>query len=228
MGEPDRRPRFRLRQDACAQPRAAWRARGSADARPADPPRHQPKIDARPRPRPACRPTTGSDARDDSARDRRRHRHRPRPRRRTECPGGSDDRRDRPRPTDDAAPRRPSVTDRIVLASMQFEGRHGVYDWEQLNAQPFEVDVELAVDLQPAGIDDDLDKTIDYGKVYEAVRQIVESTSYKLLEALVEATRHELVADFPIAEVVVRLRKPAVQLGGPLDYAGVEIRRQRA
>jgi dihydroneopterin aldolase len=119
------------------------------------------------------------------------------------------------------------VSDRIILANMQFEGRHGVYDWEQLNPQPFEVDVELTMNLQPAGVDDELDKTIDYGKVYEAVRQIVESTSYRLLEALAEAISHELLADFPIEEVAVRLRKPAVQLGGPLDYAGVEIRRGR-
>jgi dihydroneopterin aldolase len=120
------------------------------------------------------------------------------------------------------------VSDRIVLANMQFQGRHGVYDWEQLNPQPFEVDVELVVNLQPAAVDDDLDRTVDYGKVYEAVRQIVESTSYRLLEALAEAISHELLAGFPIDEVGVRLRKPAVRLGGPLDYAGVEIRRQRA
>ena len=120
------------------------------------------------------------------------------------------------------------MSDRIVLANMQFQGRHGVYDWEQLNPQPFEVDVELVVNLQPAAVDDDLDKTVDYGKVYEAVRQIVESTSYRLLEALAEAIGHELLVDFNVGEATVRVRKPEVQLGGPLDYAGVEIQRLRA
>ena len=120
------------------------------------------------------------------------------------------------------------MTDRIVLANMRFQGRHGYYDHELLTPQPFEVDVELVLNLQPAGVDDDLEQSVDYGKVYEAVRQIVESTSYRLLEALAEAISHELLAGFPIDEVGVRLRKPAVRLGGPLDYAGVEIRRQRA
>jgi dihydroneopterin aldolase len=119
------------------------------------------------------------------------------------------------------------VTDRIVLANMRFQGRHGYYEHELVTAQPFEVDVELVLDLQPAGIDDDLEKTIDYGKVFEAVRQIVESTSYRLLEALAEAISHELLADFDVNEVAIRVRKPKVQLSGPLDYAGVEIRRQR-
>ena len=61
----------------------------------------------------------------------------------------------------------------------------------------------------------------------QKVRAIVESTTYRLLEAIAAATRHELLADFDVDEVCVRVRKPAVQLGGPLDYAGVEIRRRR-
>ena len=110
---------------------------------------------------------------------------------------------------------------------MQFQGRHGYYDHELLTPQPFEVDVELALNLQPAAVDDDLERSVDYGKVYTAVRQIVESTSFRLLEALAEAISHEILADFAVDEVTVRLRKPEVQLEGRLDYAGVEIRRQR-
>jgi len=110
---------------------------------------------------------------------------------------------------------------------MRLEGRHGYYDHELLAPQPFEVDVELVLNLQPAGVDDDLERSVDYGKVYEVVRQIVESTSFRLLEALAEAISHELLADFDVTEVCVRIRKPAVRLSGPLDYAGVEIRRQR-
>ena len=60
------------------------------------------------------------------------------------------------------------------------------------------------------------------------IRQIVESTSFRLLEALAEAISHEILAEFPVAEVGVRVRKPAVQLGGPIDYAGVEIWRRRS
>jgi dihydroneopterin aldolase len=110
---------------------------------------------------------------------------------------------------------------------MQFDGRHGYYDHELTTPQPFEVDVELRLNLQPAGIDDDLEQTVDYAKVYAATRQIVESTSFRLLEALAEAISHELLTDFPVTEVGVRIRKPRVELGGPLDHAAVEIWRQR-
>jgi 7,8-dihydroneopterin aldolase/epimerase/oxygenase len=120
------------------------------------------------------------------------------------------------------------VTDRIVLAGMAFQARHGVNDWEKQTAQRFEVDVELVLDVQPAGLDDDLTRTVDYRAVYAIVRQIVESTTYNLVEALGEAIAHEILAGQPLVdEVVVRVRKPDVRLDGPLDYAGVEIRRIR-
>jgi dihydroneopterin aldolase len=115
-----------------------------------------------------------------------------------------------------------------VLHNIQLQGRHGVYDHELDAPQPFEVDVELVLNLQPAGIDDDLAKSVDYGRVYVVVRQIVESTSFRLLEALAEAISHEILIEFPVVEVGVRVRKPAVQLGGPIDYAGVEIWRRRS
>jgi dihydroneopterin aldolase len=121
------------------------------------------------------------------------------------------------------------MPDRIFLDGMVFQARHGVHDREKVNAQRFEVDVELLLDLQPAGLEDDLARTLDYGRVYETVRAIVESTTYNLIEALAEAIAHELLADFPgLEEVTVRVRKPEVQLGGPLRFAGVQVRRRRS
>ena len=99
---------------------------------------------------------------------------------------------------------------------------------EKVEAQRFEVDVELILDVQPAGLDDDLARTVDYGSVYQITRQVVESTTFNLIEALAEAIAHEvLVEHTQVGEVVVRVRKPEVRLGGPLAYAGVEIRRVR-
>jgi dihydroneopterin aldolase len=120
------------------------------------------------------------------------------------------------------------VTDRIVLHNMVFQGRHGVFEHEQREPQPFHVDVELVLNLQPAAVDDDLEKSVDYGAVFDATRQIVESTSFRLLEALAEAIAHELLVDFPaVTEVGVRVCKPNAPIDGVFDYAGVEIWRQR-
>jgi len=120
-----------------------------------------------------------------------------------------------------------NVSDRIFLEGMLFHGTHGVFPEEQVTPQPFEVDVELTLNLQPAGLSDELALTIDYGAVYEACRQIVESTRFNLIEALAEAIAHELLAGYPADEVAVRIRKPDVKLSGPFRTAGIAIRRRR-
>lgn len=119
------------------------------------------------------------------------------------------------------------MSDRIILDSMVFLGTHGVYEEEQQNPQPFEVDVELALNLQPAGLSDDLGQTVDYSRIFDTCRQIVESTRFNLLEALAEAIAQEILSGFPADEVTIRVRKPQVQMGGTIRAAGVEIRRRR-
>lgn len=121
------------------------------------------------------------------------------------------------------------MTDRIVLADLRFRARHGVHAWEHEQDQPFEVDVELALDLRPAGTTDDLVRTIDYGRVYATVAEIVTGRSFGLIEALAEAIAEAILADLagvPLVSVLVRVRKPGVRLGGPLAFAGVEIVRR--
>jgi dihydroneopterin aldolase len=64
--------------------------------------------------------------------------------------------------------------------------------------------------------------------VYELVRQVVEGPSIRLLEAIAESISRAILDAFPVDEVGVRVRKPAVQLGGPIDDASVEIWRRRS
>jgi dihydroneopterin aldolase len=121
------------------------------------------------------------------------------------------------------------MTDRIVLSNMRFKGRHGVLEEEQAWEQPFEVDVELWLDLAPAGFSDDLGLTVDYRGVFEIVRETIEGPRRRLIESLAEIIASRLLSGFAaagVATVVVRVRKPEVQLPGPLDAAGVEITRR--
>ena len=120
------------------------------------------------------------------------------------------------------------MSDRIELRAMRFEGRHGVSDEERAAPQPFEVDVELELDLGPAGRTDDLGRTVDYGAVVGLVATIVEERSFRLLEAIAGAIADEIMAAQPRAEaVVVRVRKMRPPIDGSLAWAGVEIRRAR-
>ena len=119
------------------------------------------------------------------------------------------------------------MTDRIHLHDIRVDGRHGVGDEERAVPQPFEVDVELVRDLREAGRSDDLARTIDYSAVDGIVRDVVANQSFKLLETIAETIAAAVLAAFPVDEIVVRVRKPAVRLAGPIGYSGVEIRRSR-
>jgi 7,8-dihydroneopterin aldolase/epimerase/oxygenase len=119
------------------------------------------------------------------------------------------------------------MSDRIVLRGMTFAGHHGLTEAERAELQPFAVDVEFRMNLQPAGVEDDIARTVDYARVFEICREVVESTNFKLLEAIAEGIAHEILAAFPAPEVGVRVRKLKVPVAGTVDYAEVEIWRAR-
>ena len=123
------------------------------------------------------------------------------------------------------------MTDRVALLNMRFEGKHGVLEFEQTTAQPFEVDAELYLDLAPAGRADDIELTIDYREVFRICREVIEGPSLRLIEAVAETIVARLLSEFEaasVSEVVIRIRKPRVALPGSLDAAMVEIRRRPA
>ena len=119
------------------------------------------------------------------------------------------------------------MTDRIRIEGMVFEGTHGVHEHEQRHPQPFEVDIELVRDLGPAGRTDDLARTIDYSAVFTDVGRIVATTRFRLIEALAERIATDLLETYDPDEVLVRICKPAVDLGGTFRAVGIEIVRTR-
>ncbi len=119
------------------------------------------------------------------------------------------------------------MADRILLSGAQFFGHHGVTAEEQRVGNRYVVDVELTYGLERAGVSDDLHDTISYSDVYRSVREIVEGSSYHLVEALARAIAQALLNRFPAEEVHVRVKKQPPPTAGIVEYAGVEIVRQR-
>jgi len=119
-------------------------------------------------------------------------------------------------------------TDRIELRGLRALGICGVLPEERERPQPFEVDLALEVDLAPAGRSDDLDDTVDYGTLAEAVVAVVQETRFQLLEALAAAVAECALADARVVAVTVRLRKLRPPVPVDLASSGVRIRRERA
>ena len=118
--------------------------------------------------------------------------------------------------------------DRINLRSLRCEGRLGVTEEERALPQLLEVDLEVEADLSAAGESDALADTVDYGALVELTGRIVAAGSYRLLEGLAGAiARNVLESSARIEAVTVRVRKLAVPMDVDIDYAEVEIRRER-
>ena len=118
--------------------------------------------------------------------------------------------------------------DRIFLRGMRFMACHGVLPHEREVPQPFEVDVELGLDLRSAGESDDLDDTVNYAKVYDVVSTVLTVTRKYLIEALAEEIADDLLRDFDsLRWVRVTVHKPAAPIDGIFSDVGVTILRRR-
>lgn len=123
--------------------------------------------------------------------------------------------------------------DALRLHGMRFFTRVGHTEAERDTGHHLEVDLELALDLRDAGRTDDMERTVDYVLLHEALGEALEGARFHLLEAaahtaanaVVEALREAGTAE-RVEEVVVRVRKhhPPVP-GGFMDSASAEVTR---
>jgi dihydroneopterin aldolase len=119
--------------------------------------------------------------------------------------------------------------DRIELRGLRASGIHGVLPEERTRAQPFELDLDLAVDLAPSAASDRLADTVDYGAIAElAVRVVSESAPRDLLESLAGTVADAVLGSDPrIDAVTVTLRKLRPPLAVDVSTVGVTITRGR-
>ena len=118
--------------------------------------------------------------------------------------------------------------DTISLLDITVYGCHGVSDEEQALGRPFLIDLEVQLDLRPAGDSDDLGATVNYAALCEVVREVNEEGPFRLLEAFAERIANEVLEGFPVSLVTVRVRKPHPPVGMLVGAAQVEITRKAA
>lgn len=117
------------------------------------------------------------------------------------------------------------MTDKLILADMLFYGYHGALPEEAVLGQRFSVSLELEVDTRPAAEADDLSRGLNYAAVCAVVKNIVEGTPCKLLEAVAEKIASAVLAMGAVS-VLVTVKKLHPPVPVQMDYAAVQIRRQ--
>lgn len=115
--------------------------------------------------------------------------------------------------------------DRIQLRGLRAMGTHGSLPEEQARAQPFEIDLDVGLDLSRPGESDDLDDTVDYAALCDATVRVVSTERFRLMEALAGRIAAVVGADDRVRHVRVTVRKLRPPVAVDLVSAGVEITR---
>jgi dihydroneopterin aldolase len=118
------------------------------------------------------------------------------------------------------------VTDRIELRGLRVLGICGALPEEKDRPQPLEVDLDLEVDLAPAGQTDALPDTVDYGALARAAARVASTERFTLLERLAQRIVDEVGADPRVESVTVGVRKLRPPVPVDLATAGVRITRR--
>lgn len=121
--------------------------------------------------------------------------------------------------------------DRIEVTGIRAWGHHGVLEAETQLGQQFSADIVLHLSTAPAGLSDELSRTVNYAEVAHAVHQELTGGPYALVETLAEHIARRILTDTGhplVRRVEVRIHKPVAPVGLPVDDVTVTIVRDAA
>lgn len=114
--------------------------------------------------------------------------------------------------------------DRIYIRRLTVDTVIGVRAWERDVKQTLLLDLELGIDVSPAGASDALEETVDYGEVARLVTEFVEQSEFLLIERLAESVAELVLQAIAPTWVRVRVAKPAAIANA--EEVGVVIERR--
>ncbi len=116
------------------------------------------------------------------------------------------------------------MEDRVLLSDLRFLGRHGMTEEERSTSQEFAVEIECPSDARRAASRDDIAATLDYRRLADIARRVIEGPSRRLVETLADFIAEEALADLAIPWVRVRVTK--LRPTSVPGEAAIEVRRE--
>ncbi|MDA8391858.1 MAG: 2-amino-4-hydroxy-6-hydroxymethyldihydropteridine diphosphokinase [Actinomycetota bacterium] len=116
----------------------------------------------------------------------------------------------------------------LAIGGIRVLGCHGLLPEELQRTQPFEVGLELELDLAAVSATDRLTDTVDYAAVVEAAKAVVEGPPVHLLETLSVRIATAVLDAAPRASAVrAEVRKLRPPVPADLAWAGVAVHLSR-
>tara|TARA_Y100000590_G_C15465002_1_gene917908 strand:+ start:203 stop:559 length:357 start_codon:yes stop_codon:yes gene_type:complete len=115
----------------------------------------------------------------------------------------------------------------IRIINLRVHANHGVYEFEKVSGQIFEIDVEIYADLDVAMVSDNLDDTINYEKIVESITKIFTKKKYNLIETVGGKVCDHLIKEYPLEKVILKIRKPDAPINADFDAIEFEFERKK-
>ena len=116
------------------------------------------------------------------------------------------------------------MMDQITIKDLEVYANHGLYKEEKALGQKFLVSAILSLDTKLAGVSDQMDYSVDYGKVCHRIKEILTENDFSLIECVAETVAKKLLLEFSlIRKLEIEVKKPWAPIGLPLDYVSVKI-----
>lgn len=116
--------------------------------------------------------------------------------------------------------------DKIYIKNLEVFANHGVFPEEAALGQKFLLTAVLYTDLRKAGLTDQLEHSIDYGKVSMMMKEFTEQHTFRLLETLAEKLAFKMLTEIPgLRQVRLEIKKPWAPVKLSLETVSVEITR---
>ncbi|HEV7981930.1 MAG TPA: dihydroneopterin aldolase [Xanthobacteraceae bacterium] len=120
------------------------------------------------------------------------------------------------------------MSDSIFVRGLLIHAHHGVMPHEENVGQRFVIDLELAIDLAPAGRSDKLADTASYSAIVDTATRAFTRESFQLVEAAAGVVAEALLVGFPkVSSVRVTVHKPHAPIAAIFNDVGVSILRTR-
>jgi dihydroneopterin aldolase len=119
------------------------------------------------------------------------------------------------------------MPDAIRLRGLRVMALCGALPEEHDRPQPFELDVDIHLDLSVAGNSDDLGDTVDYGELVARIEALCTAEHEVLLERMAERVAQMVLTDELVQSVEVEVRKLRPPVPQQLETTGVRILRVR-
>lgn len=117
--------------------------------------------------------------------------------------------------------------DEIRIKGLEVFAHHGVFKEETTLGQKFCVNATLFLSTREAGLDDELEKSINYGIVCKEITDFLTTNTFQLLEAAVEHLAASLLMKYRmIKQLDIEIEKPWAPVGLPIQTVSVKISRK--